>query len=315
MSLFPDYRLLALALAVLVLAVLLHRQRGMRRGLALARRLVLAMLLVVVAARPVVGTSTATTYSAGVDVVIMIDRTTSMAAEDYAGGQMRLQGVKDDIAKLIASVQGSRIAIVVFDNNARVALPFTTDAAAAVSLADAIGWREATYGVGSDISIGVPTARALLERSKAERPNTGRYLVYFGDGEQTVDTPPASFAELQPLVNGGLVLGYGTTTGGPMKEYQGANTYVMKDGQRALSVIDEANLQRIAQQLQVPYEHRTSGTGLSLSLAKSVYVPTVRHEPRGFELYWIAAGVAVFVLGLELWDDIGRLRRAKSEVL
>lgn len=315
MNLFPDPWPAVLAVVALVAAgLVVLRHRGGRRQAVPRRRLVLALVLVAVALRPVVGTSTTVSYSSGVDVVIMIDRTASMAAEDHAGGRTRLEGMKDDLARLVASVEGSRFAVVVFDNGARVALPYSTDAAAVVSLADAIGWREAAFGTGSDIAAGVPVAQALLERSHAERPEVGRYLVYVGDGEQTIEAPPGSFAPLSPFVDGGLVLGYGTASGGVMREREGSDTYVTHGGERATSVIDQDNLRRIAEEVGVPYRHRTADTDLSLPVSGAVLVPTERRDPRGFELYWVLAGVALLVLAVDLWDGLGRLRRAQEEL-
>lgn len=315
MSFFPHYGLLALSGVLLVAAiVLVVRNRRTRARTATLRRLVLALLLVLIAARPLVGSSLSVTYEAGVDVVILMDRTTSMAAEDYAGNQPRLDGAKHDLARVVSSVAGSRFAVVVFDNGARTALPYTTDASAVGSLIDAIGWRETTYGTGSDISVAVPLARELLERSRRERPDVGRYLVYVGDGEQTATTTPSSFAELAPLIDGGLVLGYGTAAGGPMKRYEGSDDYVTLDGAVVRPKVGIANLRRISTELGVPFQHRTSDTALRLEVKGEVLVPTERRDPRGFELYWILAGLGVVVLAIDLWDGIGRLRRARESV-
>ncbi len=315
MSLFPHYGLLAFSAALLSAAIVLAvRHRRTRARAATFRRLALALLLVLIAARPLVGSSPSVTYEAGVDVVILMDRTTSMAAEDYLGGRPRLEGARRDLTRIVSSVVGSRFAVVVFDNGARTALPYTTDASAVASLVDAVGWRETTYGAGSDISVAVPLAEELLERSRRERPGVGRYLVYVGDGEQTASTPPSSFARLAPLIDGGLVLGYGTAAGGPMKQYQGSDEYVTLDGAVVRSKIDIASLRRISAELGVPFAHRTSDTALRLEVRGEVLVPTERRDPRGFELYWILAGLGIVVLAFDLRDGIGRLRRTREDV-
>lgn len=315
MTFFPNHVLLVVAVVLLVVtAVLVRRHASTPVGAGLAVPLVLAVTLVVIAARPMVGTTTVTTTSSGVDVVFMIDRTTSMAAEDHDDGRTRLEGVSDDVARIVESVYGSRFAVVVFDNEARVALPFTTDGAAVVSMADAVGWREATYGTGSDISVAVPVVEELLERSREDHPDLGRYVVYLGDGEQTVPGDPASFGSLAPLVDGGLVLGYGTDEGGPMREYPGSEDYVSFEGEPAVSVLDEDNLRRIAEQMGAQYGHRSTDSDLALEVSGQARVTSERREPRGFELYWIVAVAAVVVVAVGLWDGIGRLRRAREEL-
>lgn len=313
MNLFPNLPLVVAAAVIVVAAGIgVHRNRGTRARGTLVRRSVLAVMLVAIALRPMVGTTTQITYSSGVDVILMVDRTTSMAAEDHAAGQTRLEGAKEDLAKLVASVEGSRFAVIVFDNDGRVALPFTTDASAAMSLADAIGWRESAYGVGTDISVGIPTAQRLLERSRTQRPDVGRYLVYVGDGEQTTAAAPASFAPLAPLIDGGYVLGYGSDEGGPMKEYEGAEDHVTRDGEVVRSVIDEDNLRQIASELGVPYLHRAGPGQLALPVTGEVQVATERRDPRGSELYWIVALGALAVLAVDVWDGTGRIRRTQE---
>ncbi len=314
MSFFPNLPLVISALVSSAAAVALaHRHRASPARPALLRRVALALVLLVVAIRPMAGTSTVTTYSSGVDVLIVIDRTTSMAAEDHAAGT-RLDGLKADLASLVSSVPGSRFAVVVFDNYARVALPFTTDADAVVSLADAIGWREGDYGTASDISVAVPVAEQLLVRSAESHPDVKRYLVYAGDGEQTAGSPPSSFASLAPFLDGGLVLGYGTAEGGPMKERPGSDSYVIRGGEPALSMIEEGNLRQIAAETGSDYQHRTTDEPLALAVTGKTPIPVERRDPRGFELYWVVAVLGGAVLLVDLWDGIGRLRRAREYV-
>ena len=90
-------------------------------------------------------------------------------------------------------------------------------------------------------------------------------MFYLGDGEQTTDLPPQSFAALAAYLDGGAVLGYGTSEGGPMPEFfpptdlhqfgeeepepdPEAETSYIQDpaGGDAISRIDEAALQTIA---------------------------------------------------------------------
>ena len=315
MKLFPSPSLVVLALLALGASIVLFmKRRGQnpRIRAALLRRGALALVLLGVALRPTVGSTTTTTYASGVDVVIMIDRTTSMAAEDYDGTQTRLAGVRADLTRLIESLAGSRFAIVIFDNDARVALPFTTDAAAAISLVDAVGWREAKYGTGSDIGIGLKTARAVLASSQQDHPKVGRYLIYAGDGEQTAKTPPSSFTPLKPLLDGGIVLGYGTTKGGVMHTVEGGSNFVTRNGKQVRSVINEANLRNIASQAGISYAHRTAPGELKLPVRNRIRVPIKHREPSGFELYWIIAVVGLAVLASELWVDIAALRRLRE---
>ena len=152
-------------------------------------------------------------------------------------------------------------------------------------------------------------------------------LFYLGDGEQTVSSDPESFSGSAAYVDGGSVLGYGTTDGGPMKVTSGSFSgdpstgsgtgYIEYQGEPAMSVIDEANLQTVAEELGVPMQVRDAATAIDLPAAPAT---TTNHAESGsvgnvIELYWIAALVALAILGVELTRAallIARLRQLRA---
>jgi len=109
------------------------------------------------------------------------------------------------------------------------------------------------------------------------------------------------------LTDAGGVFGYGTEEGGPMKLTTGGvdgadGGYIQYQGANAMSVIDEANLQTIADQLGVDYQHRTADAEPTLPKAPST---TTNYSKSGeignvTELYWIAALVMAALLAVEL---------------
>jgi Ca-activated chloride channel family protein len=92
--------------------------------------------------------------------------------------------------------------------------------------------------------------------------------------------------------------------------------YIEYQGSNALSVIDEANLQTIAGELGVEYQHRTADSEPTLPDAPST---TVAYSDSGevgnvIELYWIAALLMAALLGVELARAtmlVARLRRLR----
>lgn len=228
-------------------------------------RLSAALLLLGAAAGPWVD-SAPTPAPAGADVVILVDRTTSMAAQDYNGNQPRMDGVANDLEQLAAAFTQARITVVTADNEARIAAPWTTDASAIVTLGRTMGWREEGFGTGSDISVGVPLAEQLLRASATGRPDVPRYFFYLGDGEQTSAESPASFAGLADVVDGAWVLGYGTSTGGVMARRPDTTELVTHDGVAQRSHIDETALRVIAAQAEGTYLHRSSPSDLALPI-------------------------------------------------
>jgi Ca-activated chloride channel homolog len=183
-------------------------------------------------------------------------------------------------------------------------------------------------------------ANTLIDARKSE-PNRLRLVFYLGDGETTAENPATTdFLAPKGLFDAGRVYGYGTATGGPMREqdyadYQGAFTgsgdgppdptaaptqppYVVdpSTGQPAISRIDEATLKSIASDLGVDYQHRDPGTTLqypavSSQLGKTVDVPNQTIEAR---LYWVPVIPAFLLLAWDLligWKAFGELRRAR----
>lgn len=319
MNFFPNWYLVAGALilviasiAVLVAARGPQRARGSRAKQ--WRHLVVALALLVIAARPTVGNVLTTTYTSGADVVFMIDRTTSMGALDYDGAKPRMDGVRGDVKSLVTSLSGSRFAVIVFDNNARVALPFTTDASAVVSLVEALDWRFAEYGTGSDIAIGMGEAQQLLGESHEQHPELDRYLYYFGDGEQTRDEAPQSMEPLRAYLTGAEVFGYGSAEGARML-VSATSTDMVQDerGEPAISHMEEENLAAMAEQLGGGYRHRTGPTELEVQIRNPTLIPVTQRDPRGFEVYWIAGLIVAGILAWGLWEDAEVLRRARRQ--
>lgn len=250
----------------------------------------------------------------GADVVLLVDRTTSMGARDHAGGQPRMAGVAADIAEIVAALPNSRFAVITSDNQARISAPWTTDTAAVVTLGETMGWREEGYGTGSDIAAGAPLAEELLRTSAAARPEAERYLFYFGDGEQIAPYEPASFAALADLLDGARVFGYGTDKGGVMALRVDTDELVTRGGVAQLSRLDEARLRAIAGQLGGVYQHRSASGGLSLPAAPEGAVGGAEATSPGVPLGVLLAAVAAVLLACDGAATARRARRMRAEV-
>jgi len=289
--------LLAFAIWQLVVA------RGRTAKLSWGLRIVLVLLLVVIAARPVIpATHSGPSASGGLEVYFVVDTTSSVSAEDWNGDSTRLSGIKDDIASIADTLAGAQFSLVTFDAAAVQRVPLTTDATAIAGAASVITPEVSYYSRGSTIDEPVQLLERILGEASDESPGQDRVLFYFGDGEQTTDAAPGSFESLAPFINGGAVLGYGTTQGGPMLEFDGyadddsefayIQDYSQSPPVEAISRIDEAALGTIASQLGVEYLHRTAETRVDDALAGiDVGELTVADGEPGspIELYWIFA--------------------------
>lgn len=200
--------------------------------------------------------------TSNIEIVFAVDRTGSMAAEDGPDGGTRLKAVKEDIVEVVSVAPESRYAIVTWDSSARVELPFTSDASAVVSFADALHQEVSEFSTGSTLDRPVAQLLDLLENAAEARPGNVRYLIVMSDGEDTqwdgVDAvDQTGWEAVGELIDGGMVVGYGTEAGGPMGLFlpggAGSGDYMVDEtGQTAISKLDEASLSEVAEALGVP---------------------------------------------------------------
>ncbi|WCC79850.1 VWA domain-containing protein [Cutibacterium equinum] len=285
------------------------RARSWRWG----RMVVIGLCLTMIGLRPIAGQVMTTEYQSGADVVMLIDKTTSMAAEDFDGNHPRMDAVRKDALNLVQQLNGARFAVVVFDNNARVVLPFTTDASAVASLLETMDWRRAEDGNGSDIGIASSEAQKLLENSKKRRPDGYRQLIYFGDGEQTKKSEPTSFQNLRGLISNGLFISYGTSTGGRMKISPLSSQYVKYKDKDAISKANPAAVKNLAVQAGGIFTERTSNNQpLTVDTSDVKTIEVTRKDPRGFELYPFFAGPLGLLLIFELFGQARAFRLTRS---
>lgn len=261
---------------------------------------VFAMLL-----RPGIPGGTSQTLATDTDIVIVVDTTASIIAEDWGGDQPRLTGVRGDVQSIVDTYPGARFSLISFDAAAQLRLPLTTDATALMSSLDVMLPEITDQSRGSSISIAHRMLTDTLRAAAKASPDRSRMVFYLGDGEQTSSGEPESFKGGAKYVDGGLVLGYGTTEGGPMRKTTGradSGDYIEYQGERAMSVIDEDRLKRISEQLGVDYQHRTADAEIDLPEAPSSTTDyaTAGEVGNVIELYWILALVLIALVAVEL---------------
>jgi Ca-activated chloride channel family protein len=301
--------------------------RGPHHGLRSHRtlwslRLVMVLACLVMLLRPGIPGGATQTLATDTDILLVVDTTSSIVAEDWADGQPRLDGVREDVAALITEYPGARFALVTFDAAAQLRMPLTTDTTALVGSLGVLRPEVTSRSQGSSIGIAAPLVAETLKAAAESSPDRSRMVFYFGDGEQTAATTPEPFSESAKYTDAGAVFGYGTAEGGPMKITTGGlgaddSGYIEYQGADALSTIDEANLEAVAAQLGVEYQHRTADTPPTLPEAPSTTTSYAESGEVGnvVELYWFAALLIVALLGFELTRAtmlIARLRGLRA---
>ncbi|WCD93380.1 vWA domain-containing protein [Microbacterium sp. nov. GSS16] len=269
-------------------------------------RLGMIVVVFVMLLRPGIPGGTSQTLATDTDVVIVVDTTASIVAEDWAGDRPRIDGVRTDVQAIVDEYPGARFALISFDAAAQLRLPLTTDATALMSSLDVMRPEVTDQSRGSSIGIANRMLADTLSAAAKASPERSRMVFYLGDGEQTASSEPESFASSAKYVDGGAVLGYGTTEGGPMRKTTGQGTeggdYIEYQGQHALSVIDEDNLRKVSEQLGVEYRARTADTAIELPEAPTSTTDYAASGEVGnvIELYWIAALALIVLLAIEV---------------
>lgn len=320
-----DVPLIVIGALVLLAAVVygaVWSRRGERGGWVL--RSVMVLLMVAVALRPGVGEEpVAPMRTADLEVVVVLDRTTSMSALDWGSQQSRLDGVRSDVAELVGALPTGRFTVVSFGRRVSTELPSTQDETIIADTVALLRREEAFSGRGSRLDRPLTTVSAKLAELQERSPRRPRLVVLMGDGENTDPRTQASFAPLVPLVDAGVVLGYGTASGARMlldEDRPGAGWVQQPTGGDAVSRIDETNLRTVADEMGVPYLHRTSTGGLAeiaADWAERFQEPDPTYQgatvPVAVELYWIFA-LGLLALALvdlrRYWQRLLGARRA-----
>ena len=257
--------ILAAGIALLTLVTLYSIiRRGIRRG-SPARKLTALLLLAVMIGgvamvwyRPKYHSSSTDIITSNLDVAFVVDTTISMWAEDHGKGT-RMDGVKKDIDHIMDKLPGSSFSLIRFDNGAEILTPYTQDINLIHEIMDEFHMPAYSTATGSSLNTSHEALKAVLQSAEAKQGSRRTIVFLFSDGETTDGSSLMSFSDLGGMINDGAVMGYGTEKGGRM--YYPGRGYITDTarGTDARSVIDEAALKQIADDLEIAYVNRTSG--------------------------------------------------------
>ena len=134
------------------------------------------VLLILAAARPQFGSKLREERARGVEMMLVVDVSNSMLAEDLAPN--RLDRTRYAIDRLFASLSQERVGMVVFAGEAKVQLPITSDYRMARSFAKRLS-PDLVAVQGTDLA----EALSLATLSFSDREHTGRAMILITDGE------------------------------------------------------------------------------------------------------------------------------------
>lgn len=187
--------------------------------------------------RPQIGAKLKERKTKGVEIMIALDVSNSMMAEDYSPN--RLERAKLAISSLVDKLRDDRIGLVVFAGTSFVQLPVTTDYASAKMFLNSINTESVPIqgtALGEAITTCIRSFSAQSERSRA--------IIVITDGENHEDDPVAAAKQAADMGIKVFAIGVGSAEGKPIP-YKG-ELLKDKDGNIVVSRLDEKVLRDIA---------------------------------------------------------------------
>jgi Ca-activated chloride channel family protein len=200
----------------------------------------LALLLLALAG-PQWGVELVETQTPGAQVVVAVDVSLSMLAEDMPPS--RMDCAKRALATLVEGLKGARVGVVAFAGQAHVQCPLTADVDAAKSLLARV-----QVGLipqpGTELGKAIDRSLEMLARSSGRKT-----LVVLTDGEDLGQGAEDAAARAAAAGVRVFILGAGTPEGGPIPLREGAQLVGYKkdeSGKTVVSRIDEPLMMKVA---------------------------------------------------------------------
>lgn len=226
-------------------------------------------LLVVAFAGPQYGSRTRVLRKQGIDVVIALDFSKSMLAQDVHPS--RIKRAKAELERLLNDLDGDRVGLVAFAGDA-MAFPMTVDYSAIRLFLRDLGPMDMPVG-GTAIGKALIASKRLIESSNEGRADTtestrrAKVVILFTDGEDHEGDPIAAAKELKAAGIEVYTVGIGSSNGEPIPSYttDGTLTGHMKDSNgrlvmTALSAENENTLKEVASITGGQYVRAREGT-------------------------------------------------------
>ncbi len=173
----------------------------------------------------------------GVDVVVTLDLSRSMLAEDAKPN--RLVAAKREITDLLELLQGDRVGLVAFAGSAYVQCPLTLDYGAFSLFLDPMDPDWVPIG-GTDLAEAVRVSTKTFQDSE----RSGRAVILITDGEDHSGELQKAAEEARKEGVHVFVVGMGAPEGAPIPDGRGG--FIKEDGKVVLSKLDEVALKELA---------------------------------------------------------------------
>lgn len=206
--------------------------------------ILLALLFLITAmSNPQIGSRIQEVRQTGIDVIICLDVSNSMLAEDIKPN--RLEKAKFQISNLIRKLRGDRIGLIVFSGSAYVQIPLTTDYSAANLFLSAVDVKSVPQQ-GTSIAAAIN----LATNSFNQKSETEKAIIIITDGEDHEGDIETAVTEAVKKGAKIFTIGLGSITGVPIPVYDSRNNpagfKTDREGNTVLTKLNESILQTVA---------------------------------------------------------------------
>lgn len=222
-----------------LIAELMPNASRIRPHVKFALALVALVLLIFAVARPQYGTKEQTIKRQGIEVMVALDISNSMLAEDVA--PCRLERAKQMLSKMIDQMVDDKLGLVVFAGEAYTQLPITCDYVSAKMFLQSIT-PDLIPAQGTAIGEAINTC---IRSFGSEESEASRAIVLITDGENHEDNAEAAAKAAHEKGMKVFVVGIGKPDGSPIPDGRGSFKKD-KSGQVVVSRLNEDMCKQIA---------------------------------------------------------------------
>ena len=239
-------------------------------------RFVVLVLLIVTLARPQLSQSREHKFTEGIDILLVLDISESMRAEDFEGAN-RIQTAKSVVNDFLMHRENDRIGLVVFAGESFTLCPLTSDYSVLVELLRDVEIGQLEDGTAIGDALATATHRLRTSTSKT------KIVILLTDGENNAGSiePQAAASFAHSFAIKVYTIGMGKE-GGARIPY--ADTTFGKRYREVLTYLDEDTLKQIAAITGGRYFRATDTQSL-----KQIYAEIDRFEKTKFETINVVA--------------------------
>lgn len=197
-------------------------------------------------ARPQIGAKLSEHEARGAEIMICLDVSNSMLAEDYSPN--RLDRAKLAISRIVDRLQDDRIGLIVFAGSSFVQLPITTDYVSAKMFLNTIDTQSVPIqgtAMGDAILTALKSFSAQSEKSRA--------MILITDGENHEDDAVEAARQAAEMGVKVYTIGVGSAQGQPIP--MDGDLLKDREGNIVVTRLDEQTLQQVAQAGGGAYVH------------------------------------------------------------